>query len=40
MALPTLTPEQTGKNILRLATDPGYDNGAYLLTADGLNAIG
>jgi NAD(P)-dependent dehydrogenase (short-subunit alcohol dehydrogenase family) len=36
---PTLTPEQAGKSVVRLATDPGYDEGAYLLTAGGLQAV-
>ena len=30
---PALTPEQVGKSIVDLASDPGYDQDAYLLTA-------
>ena len=34
---PALTVEQTGAAITSLITDPGYDRGAYLLTAAGLS---
>jgi uncharacterized protein YjeT (DUF2065 family) len=33
---PVLTPEQVGKAITDLITDPGHDQDAYLLTAAGL----
>jgi hypothetical protein len=33
---PTLSTEQAGKAISTLITDPGYDRGAYVLTAAGL----
>ena len=36
---PALTPEQVGKEIAGLATGPGYDEGAYLLTAAGLSPL-
>jgi NAD(P)-dependent dehydrogenase (short-subunit alcohol dehydrogenase family) len=36
---PALTPEQVGKSIVDLASDPGYDQDAYLLTAAGLSPI-
>lgn len=36
---PVLTPEQAGKEIAGLITGPGPDDGAYLLTAAGLNPI-
>jgi NAD(P)-dependent dehydrogenase (short-subunit alcohol dehydrogenase family) len=32
---PTLTPEQVGKTIVDLATDPSHDQNAYVLTAAG-----
>jgi hypothetical protein len=35
-----LTPEQAGQAVAGLATDPGYDQGAYLLTAAGLRPAG
>src|SRR6266702_6686031 len=34
---PSLAPEQVGKAIVDLATDPGLDHRAYLLTAAGLS---
>ncbi|MDA0632686.1 SDR family NAD(P)-dependent oxidoreductase [Nonomuraea sp. MCN248] len=34
---PALTPEQVGKTIVDLATDPGHDRPAYLLTQAGLS---
>jgi NAD(P)-dependent dehydrogenase (short-subunit alcohol dehydrogenase family) len=34
---PVLTPEQVGQAVAGLAADPGYDGGAYLLTAGGLS---
>ncbi|MFI9587711.1 hypothetical protein ACIHCQ_39230 [Streptomyces sp. NPDC052236] len=38
---PTLTPEQVGKAILELATEPGHDQLAYMLTAgEGLSPVG
>ncbi len=37
---PLLTPEQVGRAVADLATDPGYDQGAYLLTAAGLRPAG
>jgi NAD(P)-dependent dehydrogenase (short-subunit alcohol dehydrogenase family) len=37
---PVLTPEQAGQAVADLATDPGYDQGAYLLTAAGLRPAG
>jgi NADP-dependent 3-hydroxy acid dehydrogenase YdfG len=37
---PTLTPEQAGKSVLGLAVDTDYDQNGYMLTADGLTAIG
>jgi NAD(P)-dependent dehydrogenase (short-subunit alcohol dehydrogenase family) len=36
---PALTPEQAGKSILGLATDPAYNAAAYLLTSDGLKPL-
>jgi NAD(P)-dependent dehydrogenase (short-subunit alcohol dehydrogenase family) len=36
---PALTPEQVGKSIVDLASDPGYGQDAYLLTAAGLSPI-
>jgi NAD(P)-dependent dehydrogenase (short-subunit alcohol dehydrogenase family) len=36
---PALTPEQVGKSIVDLASDPGYDQDAYLLTAAGLSPL-
>jgi NAD(P)-dependent dehydrogenase (short-subunit alcohol dehydrogenase family) len=36
---PALTPEQVGKEIAGLATGPGHDGGAYLLTAAGLSPV-
>jgi NAD(P)-dependent dehydrogenase (short-subunit alcohol dehydrogenase family) len=36
---PILTPEQAGKEIAGLVADPGHDEGAYLLTAAGLNPV-
>ncbi len=36
---PALTPEQAGKSIMGLATDPAYTADAYLLTADGLTPL-
>ena len=36
---PALTPEQVGKEIAGLATGPGHDEGAYLLTAAGLSPL-
>ena len=33
---PALTPERVGQAVLELASDPGHDKGAYLLTAAGL----
>jgi NAD(P)-dependent dehydrogenase (short-subunit alcohol dehydrogenase family) len=37
---PTLTPEQVGKTIVDLATDPDHNHPAYLLTPAGLNPVG
>ncbi|WP_289850427.1 SDR family oxidoreductase [Actinoallomurus purpureus] len=37
---PALTPEQVGKSIVALATDPDHDRPAYLLNADGLSQVG
>jgi NADP-dependent 3-hydroxy acid dehydrogenase YdfG len=37
---PALTPEQAGKSIAELATDPGRDEGAYRLSAAGLSPLG
>jgi NAD(P)-dependent dehydrogenase (short-subunit alcohol dehydrogenase family) len=37
---PVLTPEQVGQAVLGLATDPGQDQDAYLLTAAGLRPAG
>jgi NAD(P)-dependent dehydrogenase (short-subunit alcohol dehydrogenase family) len=37
---PALTPEQVGKSVTELATDPGLDQGAYRLTAAGLSPLG
>jgi NAD(P)-dependent dehydrogenase (short-subunit alcohol dehydrogenase family) len=37
---PTLTSEQVGENLLKLATDPDYDRCGYVLTADGLSPLG
>lgn len=37
---PTLTTEQVGKTIANLATDPGHDHPAYLLTPAGLSPVG
>ena len=37
---PALTAEQVGQAVLGLATDPGYDQGAYLLAAAGLRPAG
>ena len=36
---PVLTPEQVGKAIVELATDPNLDHTAYLLTAAGLSPV-
>ena len=36
---PPLTPEQVGQAIVELATSPGPDRDAYLLTADGLGPV-
>jgi NAD(P)-dependent dehydrogenase (short-subunit alcohol dehydrogenase family) len=36
---PTPDPDQVGREVVRLATDPGCDQDAYLLTADGLGAL-
>jgi NAD(P)-dependent dehydrogenase (short-subunit alcohol dehydrogenase family) len=36
---PVLTPEQAGQEIAGLITGPGHDEGAYLLTAAGLNPV-
>jgi len=36
---PPLTPDQAGKSVAILATDPGHAAGAYLLTADGLKPL-
>jgi NAD(P)-dependent dehydrogenase (short-subunit alcohol dehydrogenase family) len=36
---PVLTPEQAGKAILDLATDPGRDQESYLLAAAGLSPV-
>jgi len=36
---PALTPEQAGKAIIDLATGPGRDQDAYLLTAAGLSPV-
>ncbi|MDX6389974.1 MAG: hypothetical protein QOJ73_1037 [Streptosporangiaceae bacterium] len=36
---PALTPDQAGKAITGLATDPSRDSGAYLLTAAGLSPV-
>jgi hypothetical protein len=33
---PALTPEQAGKDVVRLITGTGYDQDAYLLDAAGL----
>jgi NAD(P)-dependent dehydrogenase (short-subunit alcohol dehydrogenase family) len=37
---PVLTPEQAAQAVAALATDPGYDQEAYLLTAAGLRPAG
>ena len=37
---PPLTPEQVGQAVTGLATDPGYDHEAYLLTSAGLSPAG
>jgi len=36
---PVLTPGRAGEEIARLITDPGHDQGAYLLGAAGLNPV-
>jgi NAD(P)-dependent dehydrogenase (short-subunit alcohol dehydrogenase family) len=36
---PALTPDQAGKAVLDLASDPGGEPGAYLLTAAGLSEL-
>ncbi|MCI2421638.1 SDR family oxidoreductase [Saccharopolyspora sp. K220] len=36
---PALTPERVGKAIVELASDPGHDEDAYLLTAAGLTPV-
>ncbi len=36
---PVLTPEQVGKSIVELVTDPGLDREAYLLSAAGLAPV-
>jgi NAD(P)-dependent dehydrogenase (short-subunit alcohol dehydrogenase family) len=36
---PVLTPGKAGEEIARLITDPGHDQGAYLLGAAGLNPV-
>jgi NAD(P)-dependent dehydrogenase (short-subunit alcohol dehydrogenase family) len=36
---PALSPEQVGQSIVELATDPGRDRDAYLLTAAGLTPL-
>jgi hypothetical protein len=36
---PALTPEQAGKAIVDLASGPGRDQDAYLLTAAGLSPV-
>jgi NAD(P)-dependent dehydrogenase (short-subunit alcohol dehydrogenase family) len=36
---PALTPDQAGEEIVSLITSPGYDEGAYLLTAAGLSPV-
>jgi NADP-dependent 3-hydroxy acid dehydrogenase YdfG len=36
---PPLTPEQVGKSVMGLATDPAYTADAYLLRADGLTPL-
>lgn len=36
---PALGPEQVGKAIADIATDPGHDRDAYLLTAAGLSPV-
>lgn len=36
---PVLTPERVGTEVVRLITDPGHDQGAYLLSAAGLNPV-
>ena len=36
---PILAPEQVGKAVVDLAIDPGLDQTAYLLTAEGLTAV-
>jgi NAD(P)-dependent dehydrogenase (short-subunit alcohol dehydrogenase family) len=36
---PTLNPEEVGKAVLDLATDPDHDRGAYQLTAAGLTPL-
>lgn len=35
----SLTPEQVGKSVLDLASDPGFDQVAYLVTPAGLNPV-
>ncbi|WP_441249103.1 SDR family oxidoreductase [Kitasatospora sp. McL0602] len=36
---PTLTPEQVGKAVVELVSDPGHDRPAYLLGVEGLSAL-
>ena len=36
---PALTPARAGEEIARLITDPGHDQGAYLLGAVGLSPV-
>jgi NAD(P)-dependent dehydrogenase (short-subunit alcohol dehydrogenase family) len=36
---PALTPEQTGASVAQIVVDPGLDQLAYLLTADGLKPL-